>query len=371
MMNIFSPILRAQIIKEILLVFRNPKARFGLIAPPLMQLFIFSFAVTLDVSNVNIAIYNQDNGAYSQDFVSTLSHASFVGDLQIVHSQSELETKIEHGKVIAAINIPEDFSKNIILHKPTKAQIIIDGRRANAGQIVFAYIQAIASNIGAKLDSPSQKNIEAGNIRYWFNPSLIYQWFVVPSLAAILVNTSALGIASMALATEREMGTFDQLLVTPANYIEIIIAKSVPALILAPLLAFFMVMVSIFGFKIPFSGSVPAMIVSIYVHVFACVGIGLIVSALCDTQQQAIMGMFTLMVPMMLMSGFSSPTENMPQFMQILAEAIPNKHILLILQGTFLKGQGFMDIMPQLIPLFLIGLGSMIGATLIVRSKLQ
>lgn len=370
-MAIFSPILRAQIIKEILLVFRDPKARMGLIMPPLLQLFIFSFAVTLDVNNVKLAVFNQDNGSYSQDFVATMAHAGFVGDLAIVHSQNELEALVEHGKVIAAINIPQNFSNDIIAKRHAKAQVIIDGRRANSGQIVFAYIQAIASNIGASIVSTLPKGIEAASIRYWFNPALIYQWFVVPSLAAILVNTSALGISALALATEREMGTFDQLLVTPANYIEIIIAKSVPSLLLGPLLALFMVGVAIYGFKIPFTGSFLAMIVSIYVHVFACVGIGLTISAICNTQQQAIMGMFTLMVPMMLMSGFSSPVENMPHFMQILAEAIPNKHVLLIIQGAFLKGQGFAQIMPQLIPLIIIGICSMTIATIIVRSKLQ
>ncbi len=370
-MAIFSPILRAQIIKEILLVFRDPKARMGLIIPPLMQLFIFSFAVTLDVNNVKLAIFNQDNGAYSQDFVATMSHAAFVGEIKYVHSQEELESVVEHGSVLAAINIPQTFSNDIIAKRHAKAQVLIDGRRANSGQIVFAYIQAIASNIGASVVSTLPKNIDAGWVRYWFNPALIYQWFVVPSLAAILVNTSALGISALALATERELGTFDQLLVTPANYIEIIIAKSFPSLLLGPLLALFMVAVAIFGFKIPFTGSFPAMIFSIYVHVFACVGIGLTISAMCDTQQQAIMGMFTLMVPMMLMSGFSSPVENMPKFMQILAEAIPNKHVLLILQGTFLKGQTFVQILPQLIPLIIIGFVSMTIATIIVRSKLR
>lgn len=370
-MKIFSSILRAQIIKEILLVFRDPKARMGLIMPPLIQLFIFSFAVTLDVNNVNIAVYNQDNGSYSQEFVATLSKAGFVGKFTNVHSQKALENEIETGRVLAAINIPPDFSKNIITKHYANAQVITDGRRANAGQIVFAYIQAIASQIGGKLTLQSQKNLEAGSILYWFNPSLIYQWFVVPSLAAILVNTSALGISAMALASEREMGTFDQLLVTPANYIEIIIAKSVPSIILAPLLAFFMVFVAIVFFRIPFTGNFLLMIIAIYVHVFACVGIGLCVSAICNTQQQAIMGMFTLMVPMMLMSGFSSPTENMPQFMQIIAEAIPNKHILLILQGSFLKGQGLFDIFHQLWPLIAIGAVSMSSAVIILRSKLQ
>lgn len=370
-MKLFSPILRAQIIKEILLVFRNPKARMGLIMPPLMQLFIFSFAVTLDVNNVNIAVYNQDNGAYSQEFVSTLSKAGFVGEFKTVHSQKELEEEIETGRVLAAINIPQDFSNKIISKHHSNAQVLIDGRRANAGQIVFAYIQAIASTTGGHLTLQAPKGIDAGSIRYWFNPSLIFQWFVVPSLAAILVNTSALGISSMALATEREMGTFDQLLVSPANYIEIIIAKAVPSILLAPLLALFMVFVAIVFFRIPYTGNFVLMVLSLYVHVFACVGIGLCISAICNTQQQAIMAMFTIMVPMMLMSGFSSPVENMPHFMQILAEAIPNKHILLILQGSFLKGQGFFDIIHQLWPLVLIGVVSMSSAIIILRSKLQ
>ncbi len=370
-MALFSPILRAQIVKELLALLRSPRARFSIIMPPILQLFVFSFAMTLDVKNINMAVFNQDNGAYSQEFVTGLAKSGFVGKFEQVHSQKQLEERVQTGKVLVAVNIPENFSTDIIEKRHTQTQILIDGRRANSGQIVTAYIQAIASNLGASINQTKIVGHEAGSIRYWYNPGLVFQWFVVPSLAAILVNMSALGIAALSLATERELGTFDQLLVTPASYFEIIVAKSVPSLIIAPLLALLMVFIAIVFFKIPFTGSFWVLVLTLYVHVFAVVGIGLSISAVCDTQQQAIMGIFTFMVPMMLMSGFTTPYENMPHFLQMIAQGIPNKHSLLIVQGVFLKSHSFVDVFSHLWPMIVIGCVSMTFATLIVRSKLQ
>lgn len=366
---LFSPILRAQIVKEILCTLRDPRSRMSLIVPPILQLVLFAFAVTLDVSNVNIGVLDMDGGRHSQEFVTTLNQAKFVGNLYVVHSQKELEDQIETGKTIASINIPQGFSAKIGNRETAIAQVLIDGRRANSGQIVYSYIQAIASNMGASATLP--QGPQPSSIRYWFNPSLIYQWFTVPSLAAVLVTMTALGITSMSIARERELGTFDQLLVSPANYVEIIIAKTMPALIIAPIMGLMMIFAAIFLFGVPFNGNFPLLVLCIYIHIFAVVGIGLIVSAISQTQQQAILGMFTIAVPMMLMSGFSTPTENMPQFMQYIAEAIPNKHTLLILQGSFLKGQGFADIFRNLWPLILTGFIGLSAATIIVRNRLQ
>jgi ABC-2 type transport system permease protein len=366
---LFSPILRAQIVKEVLCTLRDPRSRMSLIVPPILQLVLFAFAVTLDVTNVNIGVLDMDGGRYSQEFVTTLNEAKFVGKLYIVHSQKELEDQIETGKTIASVNIPQGFSAKIIGGGTATAQVIIDGRRANSGQIVFSYIQAIVSNIGA--NAVPANRLQPSSIRFWFNPSLIYQWFTVPSLAAVLVTMTALGITSMSIARERELGTFDQLLVSPANYVEIIIAKTMPALIIAPIMGMMMVFAAIFLFGVPFKGNFLLLVLCIYVHIFAVVGIGLIISAISQTQQQAILGMFTIAVPMMLMSGFSTPTENMPLFMQYIAEAIPNKHTLLILQGSFLKGQGFADIFTNLWPLIVTGIVGLSAATIIVRNRLQ
>lgn len=371
MMALFSPILWAQIKKEFICVWSDKRARMSLILPPILQLFLFSFAISLDVKNVDLAILDMDGGRWSQEMVSTLDHAQFVGKIHIVHSQHELEERIETGKSLAAINIPQDFSEKIYSGQKANAQVIIDGRRANSGQIVYAYIQSIAGNLGTNTEAILKQTPQTSAIRYWFNPSLIYQWFVVPSLAAILVTMSALVLTSGSISRERELGTFDQLLVSPANYIEIIIAKTTPALIISPIMGLAMVGAAIFLFGVPFRGNFPLLVLSIYIHVFAVVGIGLIISAFAETQQQALLGAFTIMVPMMLLSGFSTPIENMPIYMQYIAELIPNKHQILVVQGSFLKGQGFMDIFHNMWPLIAIGIVGTTTATLVLRSKLQ
>lgn len=369
--KLFSPTLRAQIGKELLSVLRDPRSRMGLIIPPILQLLLFTFAVTLDVKNVNIAVFDQDGGRWAQELSMTLEHAGFVGKVHYVHSQKQMEEEIETSKSIVVVNIPAGFSTKLTNHEPAQIQILADGRRANAGQIVVGYIGAIAQTIGVNTQAMITNMPQAGIIRYWYNPTLNYEWFVVPSLAAILVTMTALSITSMSIARERELGTFDQLLVSPANYIEIMIAKTMPALIIAPIMGLMMIGAAVFVFQIPFTGSFPILILSIYIHIFAVVGIGLIVSAIAETQQQAILGMFTITVPMMLMSGFSSPTENMPKIFQIIAEAIPNKHTLLILQGSFLKDQGIEQIFENLLPLIITGIVGLGAATIIVRGKLQ
>lgn len=370
-MKLFSPILRAQIIKEILCVLRDPKARIGIIVPPILQLLIFSFAVTLDVKNVNLAIFDMDNSAYSQELVSALNEAQFVGKMVIVHNQSEIEERIEDGKSLVGVTIPQDFSKNLTNKEPAQIQVIIDGRRANSGQLVASYIDMAASNLGAYTQTKIDKLKDRVGVRYWFNPTLNYFWFVTPSLVPIMVTISAMGISSMSISREREMGTFDQLLVSPANYIEIVIAKLAPSMIIGPFLGLVMTLAAMFVFGVPFTGSFITLIIALFLHSFAVASIGLIISSFADTQQQAILGMFSLAAPMILMSGFATPIENMPQFLQFLANGIPNKHILIIVQDLFLKQQGFAGVEDKLIALLIIGAISSLSAMLIVRSKLR
>ena len=370
-MKLFSPTLWAQIIKELLCVLRDKQARVGLIAPPLMQLFIFSFAVTLDVKNIDIGVYDMDGGAYAQEFVSSIAASKFVGKIVAVHSQEEIEQSIVNGKNLVGIIIPQNFSRDIINKTPPKIELIVDGRRANAGQIVVSYIETIANSMGVFTKTAVDKNPDRTGIRYWFNPTLNYFWFVVPSLAPLLVSISALGVTSMSIARERELGTFDQLLVSPATYLEIIIAKAMPAMIIGPPLGMFMVFAALTFFGVPFTGNFFLLLLSLFVHVYAVIGLGLIISAFSQTQQQAILGVFTIMVPMVLMSGFATPYENMPQFLQDIALSIPNLYTLRIVQGLFLKGQGFMDVLPSLISLMIIGTLSLTASYFIVRNKLQ
>lgn len=369
--RLFSPRLRAQIIKEFLCILRDPRSRLVLLVPPLMQLMVFSFAATLEVSNSTIAVYDRDGGRWSQEFVAGVAAAGFVGRLNNVHSADELHRVIEHREALLAIEIPATFSREVSAGRPAALQVIVDGRRANSGQIALGYVNAVAANLGMTLKPASERPADFSVVRHSFNPNLIYRWFVVPSLAAIMSMIVSLLVTALSIARERELGTFDQLLVSPTRPREIIIAKTVPALIIGSTLGMIMVAAAALGFRVPFHGSLVLLYLTMLLFILSVVGVGLMISAVSATQQQAILGTFAVAVPMILMSGFATPVENMPRVLQIAAEAIPLKHFLIIVQGTFLKGLPPADIWTHAWPLIVIACVTLPLASLLIRSRLQ
>lgn len=370
-MRLFSPRLRAQIVKELLSVLRDPKSRFVLIGPPLVQLLIFSFAATLNVKNVDIAFYNHDAGKWSQELIARIGAARFVHRLRPVLSPAGLKDMIERREVIAAIDIPQTFSRDVEAGRPARAQVILDGRRANAAQVLLGYLNAIAGGLGAELTGGRQAEAASAAVRHWFNPNLIYRWFVVPSIGGILLTFVTLLVTALSIARERELGTFDQLLVSPCTPLEIIVSKMAPALLIGIVLGSFMVAAGVFGFGIPFTGSFALLLASMVLFILSVVGIGLMISSVCATQQQAILGTFAIGVPAVLMSGFATPVENMPTVLQWLSQAIPLTHYLIILQGSFLKALPPAEVFADAWPMAVIALVTLSAATVFVRGKLQ
>lgn len=362
--------LRAQIVKEFFSILRDPRSRLIVFVPPLMQLLIFTFATTLEVRNANIAVYNHDVGHWSYEMEARLGAADFVNKVYTVHNRDELRRLIDQRKVIAALDFPPDFSRDIAAGRSGTVQVIVDGRRSNAGQITVGYLNAIAADVGeaARKDSPRASPVV---VRHWFNPNLIYRWFVVPALSGILVFFSALMITALSIARERELGTFDQLLVSPTTTLEIIVAKTVPALAIGAVLGLLMIAAAAFIFGVPFTGSFWLLLPSLLLFILSVVGIGLMVSSISATQQQAILGAFAIGVPAVLMSGFATPVENMPVVLQWLAQTIPLTHFLVIVEGTFLKAMPALDIFANTWPLAVIALVTLTMATLLVRSRLQ
>ena len=362
--------LRAQFIKEVLSVLRDPRSRMVVFVPPILQLLVFAFAATLEVRNIDVAVYNQDTGRWSHELIQRLENADFITHLHRIDNRQKLHTLIDQGEVIAALSIPVDFSRTIAAGDSGIAQVLVDGRRSNSGQITVGYLSTIAADVGATVVPEAQTPTPVVT-RHWFNPNLIYRWFIVPGLSGILALFSALLITSLSIARERELGTFDQLLVSPTSTPEIIISKSLPALAIGTLLGLFMISAGVFLFGIPFTGSFVLLLVCLMLFILSVVGIGLMISAVSMTQQQAILGAFAIGVPAVLMSGFATPVENMPLFLQWLAQAIPLTHFLIIVEGSFLKAMPPADIFASLWPLALIALVTLTMATVFVRGRLQ
>ncbi|MCL4791605.1 MAG: ABC transporter permease [Gammaproteobacteria bacterium] len=362
--------LRAQVVKEFLSILRDPRSRLVVFAPPLLQLVIFTFATTLEVRNAHIAVLDRDAGRWSHELVARAGAADFVSEVHTVRSRDELRELIDGRKVIAGLDMGPDFSRNIAAGGTGTVQVIADGRRSNASQITVGYLTAIAAGVGAD----ARRDLRSASpviVRNWFNPNLIYRWFVVPALSGVLVFFSALMITALSIARERELGTFDQLLVSPTTTLEIIVAKTMPAMAIGVSLGLMMIAAARLVFGVPFEGSFWLLLPSLLLFILSVVGIGLMVSSVSTTQQQAILGSFVIGVPAVLMSGFGTPVENMPMVLQWMAQAIPLTHFLIIVEGTFLKAMPVSDIVANTWPLALIALVTLAAATVFVRSRLQ
>ncbi len=363
--------LRAQIIKELLCLLRDPKSRVILIVPPLMQLLIFSYAATLEVSNVDMVLFNQDSGQWSHEVIAQVSASSFIGSIETVADPDELSRAIDERKAVIGLHFQPDFSRNLSAGKPAAIQILLDGRRANTAQIALSYLNTIISRINEEIQPSFTAVMPKAEIRNWFNPNLNYQWFIVPALVGTLAMTSSLIVCALSIARERELGTFDQLLVSPAKPLEIIIGKMVPALIVGSGLGCVMIGAGVFIFSIPFTGSLALVFVSLVTFILSVVGIGLMISSICTTQQQAILGTFSIIVPLILLSGFATPVENMPRFLQIAAEANPLKHFLIIVQGSFLKGLSAEMVFASVWPMLIIFSVTFSLAIVFIKGRLQ
>lgn len=357
------------ILKELAAQFRDPKNLRLLILPVIIQLALFPFAATLEVKNNTLAVYNQDAGAHSVELIQRLAQAKAFTTLEILHNEDEIRDTIDNKKALFVVRFPPDFSRDIASGKPAKILAITDGRRSNAAQIALAYIQEIVGNYQEDLrlqtihSPPSSELI----VRNWFNPNLDYQWFILPSLIAMITTIGCLVVTAMSVAREREQGTFEQLLVSPLTPIYIMIGKIVPALMIALMQATIILTASVMVYQIPFQGSFVLLYVCLLCYGISLAGIGLFISSLCSTQQQAFLGVFCFMMPAVILSGFISPIENIPEPLQSITWLNPLRHFMVIARGIYLKGFDMSLVWPHLWPLLVIALITLSLAYVIFR----
>lgn len=362
--------LKAMIVKELWAVLRDPRARITLIVPPLLQLFLFGFASTLEVKNITLGIYNQDRGAWSREVINAVAGSPNVRHLLVLDSPQAVARAIDNRDVIAAMIFNANFSRDVAAHSSTQVQVVFDGRRSNAAQIVNGYLGQIVASVGAEI-SASPQTPHGSIVTNWFNPNLDYLWFTMPALIVTIAALSVLSVTSQSIARERELGTFDQLLVSPLRVYEILVGKVAPALLLGTFNAtiYLLLIPTVFG--VPFTGSVLIFYLALFAYLIALIGIGLLVSIVARTQQQAFLGMFLTAIPLIMTSGYAAPIDNMPGWLQVIAQANPLAHFLVIIEGVFLKGMPLGDVLAALWPLLVIAAVALTGAALLFRSKLE
>jgi ABC-2 type transport system permease protein len=366
--------LRAVIVKELWAILRDPRARIILVVPPLVQLFVFGFATTLEVRNFDVAIYDRDGGIWSREFTQRLRGSPNVGRVMSVHSPRAARAAIDNQSVIAVVMFDQQFSANVSAQRPATIQTVLDGRRSNSAQIVAGYLSAIAQGMGAHLatlrgfDATGTSQAAVTN---WFNPNLDYLWFSMPALIVVISMVSGLAVTAQSVARERELGTFDQLMVSPLRVHEILIGKMLPPLLIGLLNGTVYLLLIANLFHVPLTGSVALFYLALAFYLLALIGVGMLVSALSQTQQQAFLGAFLVMVPAILLSGYASPIDNMPPWLQVVAEGDPSKHFLIITEGVFLKAMPAAEVLANTWPLAVISCVTLIAASVLFRSRLD
>lgn len=351
--------IHALVIKEFLIIFRDPRGRMMLIFPPVFQLIIFTFAATLEVDNIPVMIFNEDLGRHGQEISRRVGASSQFSEPLFVDRAEDFARALDQQKIMAAIHIPQDFSRRVDDRGGASLQVIFDGRKSNAAQIAGGYLSAMVNQYVQELSGATGRKARV-EARHWFNPNLDHVWATIPSLVAILTLLITLSQSAMSLAREKELGTFDQLLVTPFNPLEILIGKLIPAMMVGIVEALLIVSLGRLLFDVPFRGSFILLLAAIVLFSFSAVGFGLFISTLARTQQQAILGSFMFMVPAISLSGFAAPVENMPLWLQKAVELNPMKHGLIIFKGIFLKDLPLNEVMANAWPLALIGAASLL-----------
>jgi ABC-2 type transport system permease protein len=361
-------------IKELLAILKDPKSRFVVIGPPFIQFFIYGYAATFDVTNVPYAVFDEDRTPASRALL-----AEFVGSdnfrlVQSVDSEADIAPLINNETVRLVLHLPQQFGAELATGRPSQLQIIVDGRNSNVASIAAGYANAIVAGFNARQAGHAQI---VGNgtgalqlvDRAWYNPNLVSRWFITSALGGVICTVVVMILSSLSVAREREFGTFDQLLVSPLSPTEILIAKSVPAFVFGLGDSLLLSAAAVWWFGVPFEGSVAALVAILAMYIISIVGVGLFVSSLSTTMQQGLLGSFVVIMPMIILAGFTTPIQNMPNWLQHLTLVNPLRYATAGLRRIFLEGAAMSDILSLIWPLAVIGVVNMILAGVLFRHR--
>lgn len=360
--------LPALIKKEFLAIWKDKKSRVIIIVPPLLQLFLFSFAANLQVKNITLAVYDRDNAPASRELAEGFDRSPSFTTVIRLKSYDAVRRSIDDQEVLAALVINPGFGADL-QNSGTTVQILLDGRRSTAAQSTRLYIETI-------IESYRQQKLLNGDkellrMRNWYNPNLNNFWWIVPNLFGVLSMLIALLLTALSVARERELGTFDQLLVSPVSPTQIILGKTIPAALISMGEATLILLVGIFVFGITIQGSLWILYFGLFAYLLSIIGIGLFVSTITMTQQQAILGAIVIMIPSILLSGFATPVENMPDWLIAVSDIISLKYFIVLIKGVLFKSISFEAAWGFIWPLFLIAAVTLSVSIRLFRSKLE
>jgi len=367
-----KPLIRlaALVRKELQAILGDKQSLRLLIVPVILQLLLFPFAATLEVKNNTLAIIDDDGGPKTAEIVQRLTQSPAFSRIVRLESESQARDAIDRQAALLVLHFGRGFSVSAARGAPDPIQIILDGRRSNSGQIAESYVAAVLEGVPVRQEA-EQPFGSALTVRHWYNENLEYFRFILPSLVAIITTLSALIVTAMSVAREREQGTLDQLLVSPLTPSLIFLGKAAPAYIVALIQASIILAGSVFGYGVAFQGSLWLLYACMAAYVTALVGVGLLISSVCSTQQQAFLGVFLFTMPATLLSGYVSPVDNMPAWLQLVTWANPIRHFILIAKGVYLKASVLHDFSSNVLALLAIGLVTSSVALIVFQRRLS
>jgi len=356
--------------KEIIELRREPRLFAIVIIAPIVQLNVLGYAATTDVKDIPIAIVDADRSTASRELMHRFESSANFKIVAMPGSTSEIDSYLDRGDVWMALSIPPDYGRKVASNRSTAIQIVADGTDSNSTGVAMGYAQEVIAGYTRDLAAAAAPGMPVGGlvqpeIRVWFNARLESRYFMIPGIVALLLLVITTNLSAMAIVREKEIGTLEQLNVTPLARWELIAGKLLPYALIGIIDVILVLIVAIYGFEVPMRGSLALLFGMCLVYLLSTLGLGLFVSTISRTQQQAMMtAIFFFLMPMVYLSGFVFPIENMPSWIQPLTYLIPLRYFLIIVRGIFLKGIGLDILWPQAAALLAWGLVVLILATL-------
>ncbi|MDD5543954.1 MAG: ABC transporter permease [Acidobacteriia bacterium] len=360
--------LREMLIKEFIQVLRDPKMKRIIFLMPIIQVLVFGYAVTTDVNHVPTAVYDLDNSVASRDLIARFVRSGYFDIVENVVDAARAEHLMDQGHISVLVRVDRGFENTLNAGHSAPVQMIVDGTDSNTAGIVLSYGAKIAnaysqqilvsemSRLHGRTAALPQVNLES---RAWFNENLESRNFFVPGVISLLVMLITLLLTSMAVVREKEIGTMEQIMVTPISPAEFILGKTLPFAAIALFDVLVITLIAVFWFSVPVRGSLVLLFFATTIYLMTSLGIGLLISTISQTQQQAMLTTFLFFQPAVLLSGFMFPIANMPRVIQWLTYLDPLRYFLVILRGLFLKGIGVRILWPQMLALGVMGISTL------------
>ena len=350
--------------KEFKQIFRDPRMKTIIFISPLVQIILFGYAANKDINYVPTAIYDKDNTVESRELLRRFTFSKYFVPEHYISSDKEQNLMLDKGLASVVIHIDRGFGRNLNAGKDAAVQLAFDGSDSNTAMVIMGYANTIMADYG---NDVFRKEAESRGLsavmpsvdlrdRAWFNGNLISRNYYLPGVIATIVTVMSLLLTAMAIVKEKEIGTMEQLIVSPLKPFDLIIGKLLPFAIIALIQVILITILGVLWFHIPLRGSLLLLLLSTSIYLFTTLGIGLFISTISATQQEAMMSVFLFYMPTVLLSGFAYPIANMPQVVQWFTIFNPLRYFMVVIRSIFLKGIGLEYLWVQLVPLLIIGL---------------